>query len=75
VFVRIDPLDEDEIINLEEWLRGESQHGHNGNILATLSRQAENWVKELVGPGERTAWSRSESFRRQNLRKHTENEE
>ncbi|MFH1845192.1 MAG: DUF4390 domain-containing protein [bacterium] len=75
VFVRIDPLDEDEIVNLEEWLRGESQRDHNGNILATLSRQAESWVKELVGPGKRTAWARTESFRRRQLQKHSENEE
>jgi hypothetical protein len=60
VLVRIQPLDEDEIRDLESWLHGRT--GGRKGILKILSRQTQDLLKGVVGPNERSAWARTEIF-------------
>ena len=60
VLVRIKPLDEDEIRDLESWLNGRPR-GRDG-ILKILSRQTQDLLKGVVGPNERSAWAKTEIF-------------
>ena len=69
VLVRIKPLDEDEIRDLESWLNGRPR-GRNG-ILKKLSRQTQDLLKGVVGPNERSAWAKTETFWGRELRERT----
>lgn len=61
VLARLEPLDEEQIDQLEAWARGERES--DKPFLSALSRRAVGWLKKRVGPEARTAWSRSEPFR------------
>jgi hypothetical protein len=60
VLVRIKPLDEDEIRDLENWLSG--RPGGRDGILKIVSRRTQDLLKSVVGPNERSAWERTEVF-------------
>lgn len=60
VLARLEPLDEQEISNLEAWARGRGA-GDN-TFLSNVSHRTIGWLKNLVGPGTRSAWARSEPF-------------
>ena len=55
---RLEPLDPDEIRDLEGWLRG----GGDEDPLSGVSRYAEGALKRLAGLGSRQAKARSEGF-------------
>ncbi|MBU8870982.1 MAG: DUF4390 domain-containing protein [Gemmatimonadales bacterium] len=59
VLARLEPLDEQDISNLEAWARGGRS---DKTFLSSVSRRTIGWLKNLVGPGIRSAWARSESF-------------
>ena len=58
VLTRLNPLDEQEISNLESWARG----GGDETFLSSVSHRAIGWLKNLVGPGIRSAWAKSAVF-------------
>jgi len=60
VLVRLEPLDEQEISDLEAWARG--QGDRDKPFLSSVSRRAIGWLKDMVGPEARSAWARSEAF-------------
>ena len=60
MLVRLEPLDEEEIFNLEAWARGNG--GGDRTFLSSVSNRTIGWLKNLVGPGVRVAWARSEGF-------------
>jgi Domain of unknown function (DUF4390) len=60
VLARLEPLDEQEIANLEAWARGHG--GGDKSFLSSVSHRTVGWLKNLVGPGVRSAWARSETF-------------
>lgn len=60
VLARLEPLDEQEISDLEAWARGEGEQ--DKPFLSSVSRRAIGWLKDLVGPEARSAWARSEAF-------------
>ncbi len=59
VLARLEPLDDQEISNLESWARGEDG---NKTFLSLVSRRTVGWLKKMVGPGSRSAWAKSELF-------------
>ena len=60
VLARLEPLDDEQIDQLEAWARGE--HESDKPFLSAVSRRAAGWLKNLVGPEARSAWARSEPF-------------
>ncbi len=60
VQARLEPLDEQEIDDLEAWARG--RDGRDKPFLSSLSRRAIGWLKDMVGPEARSAWNRSDTF-------------
>ena len=60
VMARLEPLDEQEISDLEAWARG--QGDRDKPFLSSVSRRAIGWLKDLVGPETRSAWAKSEPF-------------
>ncbi len=61
VLARLEPLDEQQIGELESWARGES--GKSKPFLSTVTRRAVGWLKNRVGPEARSAWAKSKPFR------------
>lgn len=61
VLARLEPLDDEQIDQLEAWARGEREK--DKPFLSAVSRRAVGWLKKRVGPEARTAWARSEPFR------------
>jgi hypothetical protein len=60
VLARLEPLDEQEINDLEAWARGQDEQ--DKPFLSSVSRRAIGWLKDLVGPEARSAWSTSDTF-------------
>ncbi len=61
--VRIEPLDEEEIRNLEDWLRGDSDNKSSLGLVSTLSNHAVNWLKGFVVPEGASAKARTKRFK------------
>ena len=60
VLARLEPLDEQEIAGLEAWARGRG--GGDKTFLSSVSHRTIGWLKNMVGPGVRSAWAKSETF-------------
>lgn len=61
VLARLEPLDDEQIAQLEAWARGERER--DKPFLSAVSRRAVGWLKKRVGPEARSAWARSGPFR------------
>ncbi len=68
VLSRLEPLDDQDISNLESWARGE---GGDKTFLSSVSKRTVGWLKKMVGPGIRSAWAKSESFKVDRLRENS----
>ena len=68
VLVRLEPLDDQEISNLESWAHG----GRDETFLSSVSNSTLGWLKNLVGPRIRSAWARSRTFTVEALEKANE---
>jgi hypothetical protein len=60
VEVRLEPLDEDEIRDLEGWLHGRRDGGQE--LLSGLAQHAVGFLKDMAGLGSRAVWARTETF-------------
>ncbi len=62
VVARVEPLNLEEIRDLEGWLCG-SLHGSGGeDVVSSLSQHVVGILKQIVGLGSRSVWARSETF-------------
>ena len=59
---RIEPLDEEEIRDLEDWLRGDEDGRNSLDLVSTLSNQVFGWLKGVVVPGGTSVRARTAAF-------------
>ncbi len=60
--VRLETLDEDELENLESWLRGDSGHRESKDLLIEITRQATEVIRNVTGSGVRLVSGQSVLF-------------